>query len=209
MSTHRQCCCPGVADCSECPTTGTCATRLGYSSVTWEGKFTFDYGFDHPCSCSNNPIRHYDGWGSISAAVDIGALTLNATTTGACLLTSGTWTCPSIGTGTDVCNTPAGANIDLRPVSGITVKCQVFAGVAYGVCEVAIKHAGGSGFGTGYSYLRYRLAMGTDCKIPLGDYTHYETVFYSTCVDGQNCERTCIVEQEAIWNLVPGKVTLS
>jgi len=82
-------------------------------------------------------------------------------------------------------------------------------GVAYGVCELQIYHAGGSGFGVGYSYIRYRKAMASDCKIPLGDYDHYETQFYTTCVDGPNCERTCIVEQEAIWNIVPGKVSLS
>lgn len=181
----------------------------------FESTLTFDYGFDHPCGCSNNPIRWYDGWGSFDAAADVGTLTLYLNTNVCFLYRSDlvmppsqfAWTPPSIGTGEDVCNTPPLADIDLKPVRQIRVYCQAFQGVAYGVCELAIYHTGG--FGAGYSYIRYRKAMASDCKIPLGDYDHYETQFYTTCVDGPNCERTCIVEQEAIWNIVPGKVSLS
>jgi hypothetical protein len=218
MNPTYGCCCPGPGegDCTECPTTGNCATRLGYSSVVFESTLTFDYGFDHPCSCSNNPVRHYDGSAALDAANDIGVLTLYAPTNAPCFLRRAegaagnqAWTPPTIATATDVCNTPAGANIALKPVREIKVYCKVFVGVAYGVCELAIYHAGGSGFGSGYSYIRYRKIMASDCKIPLGDYDHYETQFYSTCVDGPNCDRACVVEQEAIWNIVPGKVTLS
>lgn len=207
MSNHRQCCCPGEAECTECPTGGTCASRLGYSSVTFEGKFTFDYGFDQQCGCSTIPTRIYDGWANLDAVADIGAITLTATTVGLCRLTKGTGF-PVIGTATDVCGYGL-PNLDLKPVDAIFVECRVFAGVAYGVCTVQIKHIGGSGFGIGLSFLRYRRPMGTDCKIPLGDYDHYETVLYSTCVDGPNCIRTCIIDQEAIWNIVPNFVTIS
>jgi len=205
------CCCG--ASCEACLSTGTCASRLGHSSVVCDCTLTFDAGFPAACfDCDGNQV--YSGEDSFDFATDIGSLTLYATTSGACSLTRSVaifgspwaWS-PGCGTypGSDPCET--GQTPTICPWYLVAVYCIETRSGAYAEAAVTLQRPSCSGFGIELGTVYYRKPMDGDCHVPLGEFTYHRAEFATTWLD--TCGESCSHLAWYINNLAPGTLTLS